>query len=384
LFEAAAAGGMLFEERDERFMRMALDLARKGEGVASPNPMVGAVVVKDDRVVGSGWYRGPGQAHAERVAFEEAAGASRGATLFVTLEPCVHQGKTPPCTEAVLEAGIARVVAAMKDPDSRVAGGGFERLRKSGVDVSSGPLQAEAAQLNEAYVTHRTENRPFVIFKTAITLDGRVAARDGSSQWITGEEARRDVHLLRARCDAICVGVGSVLADDPALTARVPHSGKEPLRVVVDSHGRTPPEAKVFSGDAPSIVYTAGSSDGSSFELLEERGAVVQTVESEMGRVSIKAMLEDLAKRNVLSLLLEGGPTIAGAFASADLIDKYVFYIAPKLLGDEGLPAIKGWTAQSIDMARELDRVSVEEVGEDIRVIAYPSRNTTDAQEERG
>lgn len=370
------------EQLDERFMRMALDLARQGEGIASPNPMVGAVVVKGERVVGSGWHEGPGHPHAESLALEQAGDDSRGSTLYVTLEPCVHHGRTPPCVQAVLEAGVGRVVTAMNDPDPRVRGRGLEKLEDSGVDVVSGVLEFEASRLNEAYVTHRTEGRPFVISKSAVTLDGRVAAKDGSSRWITGEEARQDVHQLRAVCDAICVGIGSVLADDPALTVRVPHSGKNPLRVIVDSNARTPANARVLSTEARSIVYVTQLSDAAGVQLLKSSGTEVQQVETEMGRVSLKAMLEDLARHDVLSLLVEGGPTLNGAFSSAGLIDKYVFYIAPKLLGEEALPSIIGWTAQSIDLARRLEIVSVEMLGDDIKVVAYPQGRRAGGLEE--
>lgn len=370
-------------DSDERYMKMALSLARKGEGGTSPNPMVGAVLVKEGRVIGAGWYAGPGTPHAERASIEEAGSETRGATLFVTLEPCTHHGRTPPCTEAVLESGVTRVVAAMEDPDPRVAGAGLRTLEEAGIEVTVGSLRSEATRLNEAYVTHRTEARPFVIHKSAITLDGKVAAADGSSKWITSEEARRDVHLLRGRCDAVCVGIGSVLRDDPSLTVRVPHKGREPMRVIVDSGARTPNNARVLSDLAPTLIYTVRGSDEDRVLRLKKAGADVSVVEEEAGRVSIKAMLEDLARRGVLSLLLEGGPTLAGAFAVANLIDKYIFYIAPKLLGEYGLPAIRGWTASTIDRAKTLLVNSVDEVGEDLRVTAYPRREDPTLAPER-
>ncbi|TMK45408.1 MAG: bifunctional diaminohydroxyphosphoribosylaminopyrimidine deaminase/5-amino-6-(5-phosphoribosylamino)uracil reductase RibD, partial [Actinobacteria bacterium] len=235
-------------------MRLALRLARKGLGRTSPNPAVGAVVVAGGRVVGTGWHRQAGTEHAEVLALREAGDAARGATLYVTLEPCAHHGRTPPCVEAVLASGVGRVVAAMQDPDPLVAGRGFRALRESGVEVEVGTEGKAAADLNEAYLTHRRLGRPFVTYKAAMSLDGRTAAADRTSHWITGPTARRDVQRLRAASDAICVGIGTVLADNPSLTVRTPNAARRPLRVVVDSLARTPPGARVLDGAAPTLV----------------------------------------------------------------------------------------------------------------------------------
>jgi len=245
------------EQTDEAMMRRALALATRGRGLVSPNPLVGAVVVQDSRVVGEGWHDGPGNPHAEIHALRAAGDLARGATLYVTLEPCDHHGRTPPCTNAILEAGVARVVAAARDPNPIVDGRGFDRLRSAGVDVVAGVLESEAERLNEAFATHVRTGLPFVVLKMAATLDGKVAARDGSSRWITGREARAEVHRMRAAADAVLVGAGTALADDPSLTVRDPeYRGRPVLRVLADARGRVRPTARLFSDDAPTLVAT--------------------------------------------------------------------------------------------------------------------------------
>jgi len=363
---------------DERFMRMAIRLARRGEGIASPNPMVGAVIVREGHAVGSGWHQGPGTPHAEMVAIKEAGSSCSGATLYVTLEPCAHHGRTAPCAPAVIESGVRRVVLGMQDPDPRVSGRGTALLREAGIEVTADLPVDETKELYEAYVVHRTQGRPFVIQKSAITLDGKIAAVDGTSRWITGEEARRDAHVLRARSDAVCVGVGSVIADDPLLTVRVPHSGSDPIRVVVDSNARTPVGSRILTAGPPTIIYTTASPDSQRVAKLQRAGAEVIEVAHESGRVSLKAMLDDLARKGVITLLLEGGATLAGSFASGGWIDKYVFYLAPKLLGDGGLSVLASWTATTITSAKNLSIEAVEMIGEDLKVVAYPNNESSD------
>lgn len=329
-------------------MALALRLAQRAVGSTSPNPAVGAVVVARGQAVGKGWSMPAGGAHAEVVALQQAGEDARGATLFVTLEPCVHHGRTPPCTDAILRAGVKRVFAAMKDPDTAVSGKGIAVLEAGGISVEVGLCESQATKMNEAYLLHRTVGRPFVTYKIASTLDGRVAAGDGASRWITSDRARRDVHRLRAESDAICVGIGTVLADDPSLTVRdVPLLGAPPLRVVVDSKGRTPTGAKVNDDLAPTLIVSGGDC------------------------VDITAMLKDLGERGVVSLLLEGGPTLAGAFMHLGLIDRFIFYLAPKLLGGIAGP-IGGWAAASMAQAVQLRIDSVRQIGPDIRVDAYP------------
>lgn len=353
------------------YMDLALRLARRARGRTSPNPMVGAALVSNGEVVGMGWHKGPGTPHAERVALQMAGDRAAGSTLYLTLEPCTHQGRTPPCAEAVIEAGISLVVVATEDPDRRVAGRGVRALEDAGIPVERGVRDDEARKLNEAYFTHRLLGRPFVTYKAASSLDGRTAARDGTSKWITGEAARQDVQRMRAQSDAICVGIGTVLIDDPSLTARRVRV-KPPVRVVADSSARTPIDAAVLEGEPAPLVFTTAGADSGLVEALRTAGAEV--VEAGGGpRVSIGHMLETLAARGILSLLLEGGETLAGAFAEAELIDRYVFYVAPKLLGGDGTPGIlAGWSAKSIGDAVPLEIRSIKRVGEDVRIEAEP------------
>lgn len=353
------------------FMKEALRRARRGRGRTSPNPVVGAVIVRGSEVVGSGAYLGPGTPHAEAAALREAGPKAKGATMYVTLEPCVHHGMTPPCTEAIASGGIARVVVAMEDPDPRVSGAGSSDLRDRGIRVILGEGEEQARRLNRAYITHRRLGRPFVTLKAAVTLDGRTAAVDGSSRWITGEEARRDAHRERASSDAVCVGVGTVIQDDPQLTAREVRVHRQPLRVVVDSSGRTPATAKVLDDEAPTVV--AVGADAPRNQGLVSAGAEVVLLGGEGGRVSIPLLLKSLAERGVLSLMVEGGPTLAGSFVSEGLVDRYLFYMAPRLLGSPGTRGVfEGWSAPVVGQARRLRVASIRRMGEDLRVEALP------------
>lgn len=337
--------------------------------------MVGAVIVSGHVVVGTGWHLGPGRPHAEAIALAGAAGTARGATAYVTLEPCPHHGRTPPCTEALIAAGVRRVVAAMIDPDPRVAGRGVHALRKAGVEVEVGVLAGEAERLNEAYLLNRLCGRPFVTYKAAVSLDGRIAAADGSSRWVTGEAAQRDVHRLRARCDAVCVGIGTVLADNPMLTVRDVRTIRQPLRVVADSRARTPSTARVLSAEAPTLIVVTGDAPAPRVRRLERAGAEVIVVVGDRGRLSVPAMLSALAERDVLTLLLEGGGTLAGSFAAAGLIDRFVLYLAPAVMGGEGTRSLlEGWAAPTITAMPRLVIEEVRRLGEDLRVIASPRR----------
>jgi diaminohydroxyphosphoribosylaminopyrimidine deaminase / 5-amino-6-(5-phosphoribosylamino)uracil reductase len=362
---------------DDRFMREALELAARGRGLVSPNPLVGAVVVCDGEVVGRGWHEGPGSPHAEAVALREAADRSTGATLYTSLEPCDHYGRTPPCTQAILDAGIARVVSAVVDPNPVVHGRGIDRLRAAGLEVRDGIAKENAARLNEAFFRHVAAGLPFVTLKMAATLDGRVAARDGSSRWITGEQARADVHRLRAASDAIVVGAGTVLADDPSLTVRHPgYRGRPVLRVVVDARGRVPAGSRIFSDDAPTLVATTQLAPVDRVDAWRATGAEVVVYDAVGGLVALAELWADLGKRSVQGVLLEGGPTLAWSAVGAGLVDKLVLYLAPKLVGGSGAPGVlEGGGVGGIAEAIETEIVDVERVGVDVRVEAYVHRD---------
>lgn len=357
---------------DETFMRRALALARRGRGRTSPNPMVGAVVVSEGEIVGEGWHLGPGTPHAEAMAIKVAGKGARGATLYVTLEPCAHHGRTPPCTDVVASCGLRRVFAAVADPDPRTSGRGIGAMTAAGIKIEVGLLGDEARRQNAEYFVHRLLGRPYVTYKAAITIDGRTSAADGSSRWITGPEARRDSHRLRALTDAICVGIGTVAADDPDLTVREVRSYRRPLRVVVDSGAVIPLESRVLSKEAPTLLAVAPEAPSRNLNALRDAGVEILPVPVEDGRLSLGKMLQLLADRGVVSMLLEGGGKLAGSFAAAGLIDRYVFYISPKLIGGKGRSPLESLFSETIDDARQLRIESVRRLGEDLRVTAYP------------
>jgi diaminohydroxyphosphoribosylaminopyrimidine deaminase/5-amino-6-(5-phosphoribosylamino)uracil reductase len=358
-------------------MGEALELAARGRGLVSPNPLVGAVVVAGDDVVGRGWHEGPGQPHAEVVALREAGERARGATLYTTLEPCDHYGRTPPCTIATIEAGVSRVVAATLDPNPAVDGRGVARLRDAGIRVDVGTLEQEARRLNQAFLKHVTTGMPFVTLKMAATLDGKVAARDGSSKWITGEESRADVHRLRAASDAIVVGAGTAVVDDPELTVRDPsYRGHPVLRVVVDAAGRLPADAGVLSADAPTLVATTGAAAEDLRDAWRAAGAEVVVYDGAHGLVPLAELFADLGKRSVQGVLLEGGPTLAWSAVAEGLVDKVVLYMAPKLLGGATAPGVlMGGGAETVGRAIELEITEVDRIGEDVRVEAHVHRD---------
>jgi diaminohydroxyphosphoribosylaminopyrimidine deaminase/5-amino-6-(5-phosphoribosylamino)uracil reductase len=359
------------------WMRRAMALASNGLGLASPNPMVGAVVLSGDRVVGEGWHEGPGTPHAERMALAEAGANARGATLVVSLEPCSHHGRTPPCTDAIVGAGIASVVAAIRDPNPLVDGRGFAILRAAGIAVEDGVLADEAAELVAGFAKHVSTGQPLVTLKMAGSLDGRAAASDGSSRWITGEAARADVHRMRAATDAIVVGSGTVLADDPALSVRLDgYRGRPPLRVVVDGTGRVPAAGRLFDGSAPTLVATTGAS-GEAQERWEGAGAEVAVFEPDQGRrVPLAALVELLGKRGCTSVLIEGGPTLAWAALEEQVVDRLVLYVAPKLVGGERAAGVlAGRGVATIADALPVDIRRVERVGEDLKVVADVHRD---------
>lgn len=357
---------------DEAYIERAIELARRGSGLVSPNPMVGAVVVKDGAVVGEGFHEGPGLPHAEIMALNHAGERARGATLYTSLEPCDHYGRTPPCTEAIVRAGIARVVSATRDPNPVVDGQGIRTLRARGVEVLEGVLADEADRLNEAFAKHVRTGMPFVIWKAAASLDGKVAARDRTSRWITGEAARADVHRLRAWADAIVVGAGTALADDPELTVRDPdYRGRPPIRVLVDARGRVGPSGDLFDEQAPTLVATTELAPAAARDAWRDAGAEVLVVEHDEAGVALGALMADLGKRDVQGVLLEGGPTLAWSAIEEHLVDAIVLYLSPKLIGGSDAPTVlEGRGFAPIGHALPMRIRSVERLGEDLRVEA--------------
>lgn len=329
-------------KRDVTYMRRALDLAQERGGTVHPNPRVGAVVVLKGRVVGEGAHERFGGPHAEVNALRAAGSKARGASLYVTLEPCSHFGKTPPCTQAVLAAGVKEVIAACADPNPLVVGRGFALLRHAGVLVRQGVLKNEAEALNEAHFHSHRAGRPLVVLKAASTLDGRLASQTGLSKWITGGEAREEAHRLRAASDAVLVGIGTVLADDPSLTVRL--SGEKrtdgfPFRVVLDGSLRVPPKAKVLRGPQQTVIFTSPQASLSREKLLRERGVWVHRVPSRGGQLLLSGVLQSLLRLGVRKVLVEGGSKVHGSFLDGRLADRVALFIAPKLLGGDKAPA---------------------------------------------
>lgn len=356
---------------DEAHLRRALALAERGRLTVRPNPMVGCVLVRDGEVVGEGWHERAGGPHAEIVALRGAQERARGATAYITLEPCAHHGRTGPCADTLIQAGVARVVYALDDPNRR-ARGGAERLRTAGVEVSGGLLADEAQQQNEAFVhVHRT-GRPFVTLKLAQTLDGRVAARDGSSRWITSPAARSSVHALRARADAVMVGSGTVLADDPALTVRhVPAPPTQPRPVMLDARGRICAGAAAVRPGA--IVVTTERSEPKWRDDLTESGVEVLVVAPAAGGgVDLTAALTACAAQGVQAVLAEGGPTVAGALVRANLVDRLVLHVAPTLIGGDGLGSLAGAGAPSVTEGWTWRIDCVDRLGPDLVIVASP------------
>jgi diaminohydroxyphosphoribosylaminopyrimidine deaminase/5-amino-6-(5-phosphoribosylamino)uracil reductase len=363
------------DRTDVKWMRQALRLAERGRGRTSPNPPVGAVLVKDGKVVGQGWHKGPGLPHAEIEAIAEAKDRAQGATLYVTLEPCTHTGRTPPCAPAVIGSGVHRTVIATTDPNPIVDGAGVQALEAAGVQTTLGVLENEAKRLIQPFAKHVTTGRPYVTVKAAVTLDGRVAAADGSSRWITGPTARRDAHRMRASVDAVLVGVGTVVADDPQLTVRLRgYGGRQPLRVVLDGSARTPLDARILEHSAPTLVAVTEKAPEDAIAALRGTGAEVVEFPSSDGRVDLGAVIAELGRRGLLEVMIEGGPTVLGDAVERGLVDRYVVYVSPKLLGDAGLGMLAGIVVPHIDQARELQFVSVRHVGADLKVEAYPRR----------
>ena len=356
---------------EDRYMQLALEQARQAVGRTCPNPPVGAVVVLDDEVIGRGFHPEAGQPHAEVFALRDAGASANGADLYVTLEPCCHQGKTGPCTEAIIAAGISRVFVGVVDPNPRVAGDGIRRLEEAGIHVSVGILEKDCRRLIAPFARHIRTGRPLVTLKMAMTLDGQTATSTGDSRWISGEESRLQVHRMRDCADAIMVGVGTVLKDDPLLTTRLPNGGRDPLRVVVDTRLETPVNARMLTekSAAGTLIFTTREADETKARLLEEAGAEIVIVDQADEGVDLPAMMELLGQRNVQSVRLEGGAILARSALHAGVVDRVAFFIAPKLLGgDDGRMVFAGPGVTVLNESLRLGDVEVTRFGDDILI----------------
>lgn len=359
---------------DLKHMKRALSLARKGMGKTSPNPAVGCVIVKDGVVIGEGWHKKAGGPHAEIFALEMAGTAARNADVYVTLEPCCHSGKTPPCSEALIAAGVKRVFAAMADPNSKVNGNGFRALEKAGIITECGLMEDEARALNLAFIKHVTTGLPYVIYKCAMTLDGKIATFTGESRWISGAESRRFVHRLRSRCDGVMVGVDTIIADDPQLTVRHVR-GKNPWRIIVDSTLRTPESVNVSSESLAQKTIIATTEQNPRVHLRYlQRGVSILVCRERNGKVDMEDMLKQLGERNIQSILLEGGSRVAGEALKQGLIDECIFFYAPKVIGSDGFSPLAITGISSMDKALIFTDVSVQKAGPDIIITARPEQ----------
>ncbi len=358
---------------DEYYMQQALTIAQYAQGRTSPNPMVGAVIVKDGRIVGQGWHRQAGTPHAEIHALAQAGDLAKGATVYVTLEPCSHHGRTGPCADALIKAGVSKVVAAMTDPNPLVAGNGLNRLRAAGIEVVDGVLAAEAARLNEVFIKWIITGMPWGVLKTAMSLDGKIAAYTGHSQWITGAAARAYGHKLRDMYDGILVGIGTVLADNPELTARLPAAGRNPVRIIVDSMARTPLQAKVVTDrQAQTIIAVGREAPADRVAALSSKGIEVLTLDQTPTGINLRQLFKILGERRITSILVEGGATINAAALTANLIDKVHCFIAPKIIGGRTAPSPVGGTGlPAVDQAIMLEDLKTESLGADILITGY-------------
>jgi diaminohydroxyphosphoribosylaminopyrimidine deaminase/5-amino-6-(5-phosphoribosylamino)uracil reductase len=364
------------QDTDAKFMKEALRQARKGLGRTSPNPAVGAVIVRKGKIVAKGHHRKAGLPHAEIEVLGALGGKAPGATLYVTLEPCNHYGRTPPCTEAILKSGLKKVVVGMRDPNPEVKGGGCEYLKENGLSVTTGVLEAECRKLNEAFFKFVTTGHPFVMVKSALTMDGWTATAKGHSKWITNEKSRRFVHRLRDRVDAVLVGIGTVLSDDPLLTARLGHlRGHDPLRIVVDTHLRIPASARVLNHDSTAETILVAGSGISSNDLkqLQKNGVSVLKCPVKSGRIDLVALMGILGERFITSILVEGGASIIGSMLGEKLIDKFFIFKTPKILGGgDGIPMAAGRGPDKVDQCLHLKDLEVRRFGEDVLFTAYP------------
>lgn len=358
------------------YMKQALSLAMLAKGQVSPNPAVGAIIVKDDVVVGQGYTQPPGSWHAEVMALKQAGEKARGSTMYVTLEPCCHQGRTPPCTKAIIAAGISEVHMAMLDPNPLVAGRGADELEREGIKTYLGEHEDKARETSEAYIKYITTGMPFVTAKFAVSLDGKIATKSGDSQWISGIESRKYVHYLRYTADAIMVGANTVIADDPHLTCRCAGRGgaarKQPLRVIVDGRGRISPEAQIFNESGKTLLALGKSVGTEKKRAFSKAGAELLELPSKEESLDLQSLLKTLGEREITSVLVEGGGILFGSLFDNHLVDKVITFIAPVIIGgEEAKTAVAGSGVDRISEAIKLERVSVEKFGEDVMVSGY-------------
>ncbi|HTT01907.1 MAG TPA: bifunctional diaminohydroxyphosphoribosylaminopyrimidine deaminase/5-amino-6-(5-phosphoribosylamino)uracil reductase RibD [Steroidobacteraceae bacterium] len=375
-----------FNDSDRLHMSRALELAARGLHTTDPNPRVGCVIVHGERTVGEGWHEWAGEPHAEIRALRAAGSDAAGATAYVTLEPCNHQGRTPPCSQALIDAGLRRVVFAMQDPNPRVDGRGAERLRQAGIEVASGLLQEEAAELNLGFLRRIRGGLPWVRLKLAMSLDGRTALASGASQWITSEPARLDVQQWRARSSAVLTGIGTVLADDPRLDVRLPGERlRQPMRVVLDGSLRTPPRARLFEGTGSVWIFTRVM-DGARRAALEGRGARIEHLEgnegtqrgdASSGRFRLEQVLARLAQAEVNEVLVEAGATLAGELLRLNLVDELLLYVAPVLLGHRARPLVALPEPASLASGMRFDLIESRSIGPDLRLRLRPAAAAT-------
>ena len=369
---------------DEGFVKKTLRLAKKGLGSTSPNPLVGALVVKDRKIISSGYHKKAGAPHAEIEALSKAGKRAKGGTLYVNLEPCNHYGRTPPCTKAILKSSVKKVVVGMVDPNPHVTGGGCEFLSSHGVKVKCNVLEEECKRLNEVYIKYITKHKPFVILKGALTLDGWIATQTGNSKWITCEKSRKFVHSLRKRVDAILVGVETVIVDNPFLTPYlIGRSTRDPFRVIVDTNLRIPLHSRVF--DSPksglTIIAVGSNVDSAKRNKIEDLGARVVNCQIRNGRIDLADLLDELAKMSISSVLVEGGATLFGSMIREELVDKYYIFLAPKIVGgDNGVPFARGPGCDSIENCVPLKDLMVRRFDDDIMIEAYPRRHSANVK----
>lgn len=366
--------GIRILDKDKLYMKRALRLAAKARGSTSPNPMVGAVIVKGGAVIAEDYHKKPGELHAEALAIRKAGEKARNTTLYVTLEPCCHlDKKTPPCTQAIINAGIKKVFVAMKDPNPRVSGKGIDELKKHGIEVVVGIHEAEARKLNEAYAKYISTGRPFVLLKVAMTLDGKIATPEGQSKWITGESARKLVHEMRSGVDAVLTAIGTVKADNPELTARHRKGAKSPGRIVIDPGLDTPLHYKIFNVPPETILVTkkrGQTSGGAKMKALIDKGVRVMEYEGE--RVDLKWLMQVLGSREITSVMIEGGASLSAYALQDGIVDKVAFFIAPKIIGGKSsIPAVGGTLFKRLEEAYKIHDMTVKRTGGDILIEGY-------------